>query len=370
LPYVYGLKTFASRTRLQSSGGSKPATITNNVSDAYGYVIGWQGLQSVKTLSTLMKQEVKVRFSEAPFEINGQKFDRGSLIIIKKGNEKYGNSLSQMINQACNANNVKASAIATGFVDKGFDFGSSKIRFMKAPRVALLTGEGVGSNSAGEIWNFFEQSIDYPVTLVNANDFGRISWSDYDVIIMPSGNYRFLSEKASADQLKDWISKGGRLVALEGAVAQLSRTDWAIKSKKSDDAADKKDPYASLQVYEERERESISSNIPGSIFKVQLDNTHPLAFGYPNFYYTLKQDDAVYEFIKTGGWNVGVLKKDSQVSGFVGSSLKDKLNDALVFGVQDMGRGKIVYLADNLMFRSFWENGKLMFCNAVFMVGQ
>ena len=64
------------------------------------------------------------------------------------------------------------------------------------------------------------------------------------------------------------------------------------------------------------------------------------------------------------------MKKDSQVSGFVGSALKDKLNDALVFGVQDMGGGKIVYLADNLMFRSFWENGKLMFCNAVFMVGQ
>ena len=157
---------------------------------------------------------------------------------------------------------------------------------------------------------------------------------------------------------------------LEGAVAQLSRTDWAIKSKKPDDAADKKDPYAALQVYEERERESLRSNIPGSIFKVQLDNTHPLAFGYPNFYYTLKQDDAVYEFIKSGGWNVGVLKKDSQVSGFVGSELKAKLNDALVFGVQDMGGGKIVYLADNLMFRNFWENGKLMFCNAVFMVGQ
>jgi len=50
--------------------------------------------------------------------------------------------------------------------------------------------------------------------------------------------------------------------------------------------------------------------------------------------------------------------------------VKNKLNDELVFGVQDMGAGEIVYLADNLMFRSFWENGKLMFCNAVFMVGQ
>jgi hypothetical protein len=369
LPFVYGLRTYGSKVKLQSSTGSRPAPFVNNVSDAYGYVIRWQGLQSVKALSQLLQEGVRVRFSETPFESGNLQFDRGSLIIIKKGNERFGNTLPSMINKVCNENNVKANVITTGFVDKGFDFGSSKIHYLKAPRVALLTGEGVGSNAAGEIWHFFDHQIDYPVTLINANDFGRVSWSDYDVIIMPSGNYRFLSEKTSADLLKDWVSKGGRLVALESAVGQLARTDWAIKSKKTDEVTNK-DPYAALDVYEDRERESLKSNIPGSIFKVQLDNTHPLAFGYPDYYYTLKQDDALYEFIKERGWNVGVLKKDSQVSGFVGSSLREKINDALIFGVQDMGGGKIVYLADNVMFRSFWENGKLMFCNAVFLVGQ
>ena len=101
-----------------------------------------------------------------------------------------------------------------------------------------------------------------------------------------------------------------------------------------------------------------------------MDNSHPLAFGYPNFYYTLKQDDNVAEFIKENGWNVGVIKKEAQVAGFVGSKLKEKLKDGLLFGVQDMGNGSIVYFIDNPIFRSFWENGKLMFCNAVFLVGQ
>jgi len=64
------------------------------------------------------------------------------------------------------------------------------------------------------------------------------------------------------------------------------------------------------------------------------------------------------------------LKKDNQVEGFVGSKLKDKLKDGLLFGVQDIGRGEVVYLADDPLFRSFWENGKLLFSNAVFMVGQ
>ena len=370
LPYAYGVKAFASKIKLQTSATARPANSVNNVSDAYGYVLRWQGVQSAKALGQFLQKGIRVRFSETAFEVNGQQFDKGSLIIIKKGNEKSGNTLSAMVNEVCNANNIKANTISTGFVDKGFDFGSDKVHPLKAPRVALLTGEGVGSNSAGEVWHFFEKTIDYPVTLINANDFVRITMSDFDVIIMPSGNYKFLNDKSSADQLKDWINKGGRLVAIEGGVSQMAKLDWSIKSKKTNDSSDKKDAYNALSIYEDRERDFLSSSIPGSIYKVDLDNTHPLAFGYPNYYYTLKQDDAMYEFIKEGGWNVGVIKKENQVAGFVGTKLKDKLKDGLLFGVQDMGSGAVVYIADDIAFRNFWENGKLMLCNAVFMVGQ
>lgn len=110
--------------------------------------------------------------------------------------------------------------------------------------------------------------------------------------------------------------------------------------------------------------------MPGSIFKVELDHTHPLGFGYPDFYYTLKQDGNIYEFMKEGGWNVGVIKKDNYISGFAGSEIKGKLKDGLLIGAQDLGRGQVIYLADNPIFRSFWENGKLLLCNAVFLVGQ
>ena len=82
------------------------------------------------------------------------------------------------------------------------------------------------------------------------------------------------------------------------------------------------------------------------------------------------EEKTIYDFLKEMGWNVGVIKKDNQVAGFVGSKLKDKLKDGLLFGVQDMGQGNVIYLADDPLFRSFWENGKLLFSNAVFMVGQ
>ena len=77
----------------------------------------------------------------------------------------------------------------------------------------------------------------------------------------------------------------------------------------------------------------------------------------------------MYEFLKDG-WNVGVFKKDNKVAGFVGSAVKDKIKDGTSIGVQEYGRGSIVYLSDDPIFRSFWENGKLLISNAVFLVGQ
>ncbi|HMF70010.1 MAG TPA: hypothetical protein VK616_00970, partial [Flavitalea sp.] len=140
--------------------------------------------------------------------------------------------------------------------------------------------------------------------------------------------------------------------------------------KKDDRKDDRKEDYTSLRRYENRERDEMVNYTPGSIYKIDLDNSHPLAFGYPDFYYTLKQDNNIYEFIKENGWNVGVLRKDAQIAGFVGTKLKNRLKDGTLFGVQEIGQGTVVYLSDNPLFRSFWENGKLLFCNAVFMVGQ
>ena len=127
--------------------------------------------------------------------------------------------------------------------------------------------------------------------------------------------------------------------------------------------------YSRLKKFADRERDVLPNTIPGAIYKVEIDNTHPLAYGYPDFYYTLKQDGKLYDFLKSG-WNVGVVKQSNYISGFVGSKLKPQLKDGLLFGVQEYGKGNVFILADDVLFRLFWENGKLLFSNAVFLVGQ
>jgi len=373
LPYAYGLEAFASREKLIGSGAINKAAV-NNEATTYGYIIPWNGLQTVKTVGQLLQKGILLRYAENPFEVNGNKFDRGAVIVLKTANKSFGDNLWSEVKKIANNNNTQLYPVSTGFVDKGKDFGSGSVHPFKAPKVALLTGEGIGSLGAGEIWHFFEQQIDYPITLINLTDINRADLSDFDVLIMPDGNYRFLSDKDGAEKFKDWINKGGRVIAIEGAVGALAKAEFGIKLKKTDTDEKKDDKkekvsYDVLRKFEDRERDGIPNMTPGSIYKVEMDNSHPLAFGYPNYYYTLKMDDNVYEFIKDG-WNVGVIKKDNQVAGFVGSKLKEKLQDGLIFGVQEMGRGSVTYITDDIMFRNFWENGKLILCNAVFLVGQ
>ena len=100
-----------------------------------------------------------------------------------------------------------------------------------------------------------------------------------------------------------------------------------------------------------------------------MDNSHPLAFGYGNNYYSLKLGSDIYEFMKDG-WNVGIIKKENQTAGFVGSATREKIKDGTVIGVLPLGSGSVIFFADDPVFRNFWENGKMLLANAVFLVGQ
>lgn len=378
LPYAYGLTSYAVKQSLRPLTGAPemPSNTPLSAQKPYAYLARWNSIRDAKFLASLLQKQVKVRFTEAPFTVGGKDFAPGTLVITRSGNERKGGQFDELITTEANRLGILLDAVSSGFVDKGTDFGSDKIRFIKQPRIMMLTGDDASSLGVGEVWHFFEQQLHFPVTVVNERNMDAISWDQTDVLILPDGIYKIFTDKAAAARLKEWISNGGKLIAMETAAVQLAGADWGIKLKKEEEQKEDDEkkaaahPYEAVKPYANRERESVKQFIPGAIYKVQLDVTHPLAFGYPAFYYTLKQDARLYEFIESGGWNVGVLKKDSYLSGFVGADTRRQLKDGLLFGVKEMGEGEVVFLADDPLFRSFWENGKLLFSNAVFLVGQ
>jgi hypothetical protein len=367
IPYTYGVQSYACKDKLIAGGNIQTDTKTIGV-DKYAFLIRYRSFEDAKMLAALIKAGIHVRIAQRPFTFNGVRYNRGTMIILKSGNE----GKMDILNEYAQNYHADITTVSSGYMESGFDFGSEKISLLKAPRVALITGPGSSSGSAGEIWHLFDQELHFPLTLINNDALAYTDLRNFDVLIIPDGRYKFLSDKDGSAELKTWVRQGGKIIALEYAVNQMATGDWGIKAKKEDDdkkEEENKPSYADIKKYESRERDEISNFIPGAIYRIELDESHPLAFGYPNEYFSLKQNDNIYEFMKEG-WNVGVVRKQNQVAGFVGSKVNAKIKDGTVIAVQDMGKGEIVYFADNPVFRSFWENGKLMFANAVFFVGQ
>jgi hypothetical protein len=366
VPYAFGIKAYAVKEKLDISP-YKSAQAVIPVESDYGMLVPYTSFNAAKFLCYLLQHKVKVRYSEKPFTYKEKNYDRGTLIILKGGNDP---DWKKVTNDACKQFNIQADEVESGFVEKGADFGSEYIRYIKAPRVAMLTGDEAYPESAGEVWSFFEQTLHYPITPVIAKSLEDIRLNNFDVLIIPNGLYNSLDDRPIQDALQSFVKNGGKIIALENGAAQVAAIDWGFKLKEQTDTSAKSSAdYSRLKKFADRERDVLPNTIPGAIYKVELDNTHPLAYGYPDFYYTLKQDGKLYDFLK-GGWNVGVVKQSNYITGFVGSKLKPQLKDGLLFGVQEYEKGDVVLLADDVLFRLFWENGKLLFSNAVFLVGQ
>ena len=369
LPYAYGLKTYAVKKAVQSAASGETGGIgIDSLQNAVAYIGEWNSSAGPQFLSTLLRFNLRVRFSEGAIEAGGRKFSPGSLIISRSSNSVYGSGFDRIIQQLAKEAGVRLTGISSGFMEKGADLGSSQIKYLRKPRVAVLSGEEVSPLSLGEILHFFEQDINYPISVIRFTDFNKIDLSDFNVFIFPDGLYG----EMNAEKLQDWVSKGGKLIAMGDAVVHFAdKKLFGIKAKdiEADSAMRTANRYEKLKAYANRDRDYIETNIPGAIYKVDLDSSHPLGFGYPGFYFSLKTNDHIYQFLEKG-WNVGVIKKNNYVSGVAGRKVKEKLQDGLLFGVEEVERGCVVYFADNPIFRGFWENGKLMFANAIFMVGQ
>ena len=379
LSYAYGLETIAS-TSIVSTNGKKPLLYSQNtiMPLSAGYIAKWNSIYDARFLTDLLNYNIKVRFSEKELSFNGNTFGRGSLIITRSDN--IDNPIfDEIVNRLANQHKRELYATITSFSDNRTDFGSPDVKLVNNQRIALLKGKGVSSLSYGAIWHFFESQLHYPITSIDTDYFNKISLNNYDVLILPEGSYKNTLDENILEKVKDWIRKGGKMIALGRAVNFFSDKDgFALVKNEDDDSTsnsetedEKKEDdniYDKLIPYDQRERNNIKNFIKGSVYKVTLDPSHPLAFGYSDTYYSLKLNKNSYRFLDKG-YNVGYIKDDAiSVSGFSGKDAKEGLKNSLVFGEYRIGKGSIIYLVDNVLFRSFWENGKLFFVNAVFFV--
>lgn len=378
LLYSYGLKAYAVAEKIAVAKPYQAAAVPTQSSSAkpYAYFFRYQTLEDVKFLSVLLKKGIKVRSALKPFSTGGNEYGAGTLIVTRRYNERFPR-FDEVVLQTAKDLGRTVYTTSTGLVDTGLDLGSNEVYFLKVPKVAVLGGDQTSSLSHGEVWHFFEQYLSFPVTVITTDFLRNADLSKYSVLVVPDGFYRIFDE-GQLGSLDRWVSNGGRLVLLGNATSAFAdQKGFGIKKFGSDDAKQKSEKEEKeyrekgiLTRYGDAERRELGNSIFGAIYKVTLDPTHPVSFGLGDTYYSLRTNELHYAYLSSG-WNVGTLRgKQKPLIGFAGSRINKKLENTLVIGVEEKGRGHVVYFVDNPLFRSFWENGKMLFANAVFMVGQ
>ena len=365
LPYAHGFKAIASTTKVSSRKDVMVDTANNEIDqNAYAYVSKWNSLEDASFLAALLQADVRVRFSEKDFTIEGNSYAKGTLIILR-GDNKTNKEFDKQITSIAQNNNRKLTPVQTGFVSSGKDFGSSSVNPINKQKVAVISGKGTSSLSFGEIWHFFETQLHYPLTVLDTDYINRVDLDEYDVLIIPNGYYSSILNKSGLEKINNFAQAGGTVIAIGTALRSfVNKEGFALKSKKQTKGKENKTP--NLTTYEDTRRNRANTLITGAIFKSKVDNSHPLAFGYDDVYFSLKLNNASYAYLQNGS-NVAYFNKSAtNLAGFAGKKALKNIPESLLFGEERKGSGSIIYMVDNPLFRSFWDNGKLFFVNAIF----
>jgi hypothetical protein len=370
LPYAYGLNCIASEVELKGADKAQDQTEKNQGQpenknttnrEIYAYLIPWESMSDAAFLSTMLQRGMRVRYAEQAFTFGERKFAPGTLIIVKAENTSED---EVFIREEAKNLGIRYETTHTGMVDTGKDFGSSSVKLIRNQRIGVLSGDQTNSLNVGEVWHFFEKELHYPISIIDAGNLGERSLATIDILIVPEGWYGDLG----AD-LKTWVNKGGKVIAIGDALAAFTTENgYGLKAKannKEDEEKATRHEHAHT-AYDAQEREMVKEIITGAIFKAKVETSNPLAFGYSDTYFTLKLNANAYEWLENGGNVVYLEKNAKQVAGFAGCNALPKQAESLVLGVESMGRGSLIYLVDNPLFRGFWDNGKLFFVNALF----
>lgn len=370
----YALQTFLDPVETVSADDYRGFKEVGNTDSPYAHIVRWESMDDARFLADLLDQGIRVRFSMTPFTLdntpamNNPSFEKGTLIITRADNSS-NEAFDDIVLRTAREHARHLFGTNSGFVSEGSDFGSANVRLTEAPKIALLTGEGTTAASAGEIWHYFDHQLDYPVTLLDTGHLEETDLDYFDLLILPSGDYHGVLSESTLRELQEWIRTGGRLVAIGDANKELAGKEGfgiSLKPEEPESESSAKTEEL-LKRFGDQTRKALQSSNPGSIYRITLDNSHPLSFGYREDYYSLKLESDPFEYLEEG-WNVGITRPDAHVSGFTGHKIKSRLGHSLTFGVEEIGDGAVIYMADNPLFRGFWENGKLLFANAVFLV--
>ncbi len=342
---------------------ARPAT--SGVARAqYAYAFEPGSEASLRLLASLLKDSVKVWHAPRAFTSGARRFPRGAFIVRVAMNEA---SIHDVIAQQATLAGAIVTPISSAGVDEGTDLGSNSVRFIRPPRVALLSGAPVGGSSWGFSWYAMDQRIGYPTTLVDAN-FAAGGLEGYHVLIVPGVQGgaldRVLGDNGKA-AIATWVRNGGVLITLDAATGWLAQENTRlarIRVRRDSTRADSTGGAA------------LPGGFPGVIARATVDTLSPLLAGvYETEIPVFANADRILTVPRdlTAGEAVVrfAAKERVRLAGYFWPEMPERVAGSPWLWTERAGRGRVIAFAHDVNYRDLFRGLLPIFGNAVFLGG-
>jgi hypothetical protein len=222
MPLAYGIDAYALNARpdiraVPVRSIEKPEGRVEGPARPFGYLLPYDD-RGLEALARLLASGFKVRSAREPFAIEGQAYERGTLLL--RGNENP-DTLRESLQKTAATFGITVRAVGTALSTTGPDLGGNDFPLLRAPKIALVGGQDVNTTSFGALWHLFDQQLKIQTTLLPPAGMLSSDLRKYNVIVFPSvgdspGIHRIL-DKAGSRRLVDWIENGGTLITMGNA---------------------------------------------------------------------------------------------------------------------------------------------------------
>ncbi|MGB5435509.1 MAG: M14 family zinc carboxypeptidase [Maribacter sp.] len=334
----------------------------------YAYIIDWDDYNAPAALNYLQKNGLTISSSFKPFTAKvgaySKSLNYGALVIPVSLQKKDADAVYKLVKAAQEEFQLPMYAINSGYSLEGIDLGSPFITPIKKPKIAMFIGDGVRSYEAGEVWHLLDKRVHMPITKIPMRNFDKMKLDEYKTLVMVSGKYGF-SEKQQ-DKIKNWVNKGNTLITIGSA------STWAIEKKlvKEKLIKPEKDTLAIAirKPYVDAGENLGKESVGGVILKMDIDMTHPLAFGYHDSSIPVYKNNTVWIAPSKNEYaTVGKYAATPHIDGFLTKeNIEDYVKPSASLVVSKVGAGRVILFADNPNFRGSWYGTNRLFLNALF----
>ena len=327
----------------------------------YAYLFEWHEYYTPKALYHILAKGIRAKVAKSPFELNGKKYDYGTIMIPVVGQNKSKEELFELMKEVAKTSHISVDAVSTGLT-AGIDLGSNEFDGVQLPKIALLVGEGIRSYDAGEIWHLMDTRYHIPITKIDLKTLPYADLSRYtDIIIAGFGYGSSRISESTVNKIKSFVQDGGSVIAYRNTANWLNTNGFLNLEFKRNSMV------AKNVSFEQRNDFRGAQNTGGVIFEANIDRTHPINFGFTSDKISLFRNTNIYLKADKQSYNNPIQYTSNPLqSGYISEENLELIKNSVPLKVSRLGRGKVILFTDNTNFRAFWYGTNKLLANAIF----